>query len=217
MRVGRSDALNDGSPETLAIRTSVAAGTLVISTGGTAISGFIGGTAIVEAGGVALDLEFGGVLQPLVGRHGDQNHHSEPGDRGECVRRGNRPERHRHLRQPKHILRRRSRRRVRIRLARGPDCFQRRHRGAQSAHRRHPTRRAVGRHIAHDNRSTGRKSVSPALQFQPSLIQRDAQHFRGHGDRLPRACRQRHRASARCGAWYRSWRDPQTFCGRHRN
>ena len=62
MRVGRSDALNDGSPETLAIRTSVAAGTLVISTGGTAISGFIGGTAIVEAGGVALDLEFGGVL-----------------------------------------------------------------------------------------------------------------------------------------------------------
>ena len=53
MRVGRSDALNDGSPETLAIRTSVTAGTLVISTGG---------TAIVEAGGVALDLEFGGVL-----------------------------------------------------------------------------------------------------------------------------------------------------------
>jgi autotransporter passenger strand-loop-strand repeat protein len=62
MRVGRSDALNDGSPETLAIRTSVAAGTLVISTGGTAISGFIGGTAIVEAGGVALGLVLAGVL-----------------------------------------------------------------------------------------------------------------------------------------------------------
>ena len=61
MRVGGIDAFFDDA-EALAIRTSVAAGTLLISTGGTAISGFIGGTAIVEAGGVALDLEFGGVL-----------------------------------------------------------------------------------------------------------------------------------------------------------
>jgi autotransporter passenger strand-loop-strand repeat protein len=61
MRVGGIDAFFDHA-EALAIRTSVAAGTLLISTGGTAISGFIGGTAIVEAGGVALDLEFGGIL-----------------------------------------------------------------------------------------------------------------------------------------------------------
>ena len=90
MRVGRSDALNDGSPKRWRSVHPSPAGTLLISTGGTAISGFIGGTAIVEAGGVALDLEFGGVLNLSSG--GTDQNHIQSLETVENVSPGNRPD-----------------------------------------------------------------------------------------------------------------------------